>query len=197
MGKERLMSFNTMFPAFPEDQALTESFSDPRPLWSLDLAIELWLDAKFKRSSSMKTRKAYQDTLQEFRVVLQHVGLDLDSVASQSDKVAMQVTRDKVKQLAQVFAGFSKRGRQVRESTINHRLSVLSSFYAFCMRQEWLDYNPIEHLERSKVEPYAGVKSLDFDEVVATFGRFDLEKREDVRDSALLAVLFQTGRRAS
>ncbi len=169
---------DTTLPAFPGNQALSEPFTDPRPVWSLDLAIELWIDAKFKRSSSSKTRKAYQDTLQEFRAALHHIELDLDSVAAQSDKVMMQVTRDKVKQLAQVFAGFSKRpGRKVKESTINHRLSVLSSFYAFCIRQEWLDYNPIEHLERSNVEPYAGVKSLDFDEVVATFGRFDLRKR--------------------
>ena len=168
-----------------------------RPVWSLDLAIQLWLDAKFKRSGSDRTRRAYEVTLQEFRDALQFKGLDLDSVAAQDDKVMTQVTRDKVKQLAQVFAGFSKEGRQVRASTINTRLSVLSSFYGFCIRQEWLDYNPIEHLERSKVEPYAGVKSLDFDEVTATFDGFDMSRREDVRDSALLAVLLQTGRRAS
>jgi len=102
-----------------------------------------------------------------------------------------------VKQLAQVFAGFSKRGRQVKESTINHRLSVVSSFYAFCIRQEWLDYNPIEHLERSKVEAYSDAKALDFEDVAAMFDRFDLNKAEDVRDAALLAVALQTGRRVS
>src|SRR5712692_9748536 len=119
---------------FENEQAIATPSPPSRPVWELSLAIELWIDAKFKRSSSSKTRKAYQDTLQEFRAALQHIELDLDSVASQSDKVVMQVTRDKVKQLAQVFAGFSKRpGRKVKESTINHRLSVLSSFYAFCI----------------------------------------------------------------
>src|SRR2546421_850969 len=177
--------------------APTTPASDTCPVWSLDLAIELWLDAKFKRSSSPRTRHAYETTLQEFRAALQFRGLDLDNVQARDDKRAMQVTRDKVKQLAQVFAGISKRGRQVKESTINHRLSVVSSFYDFCIRQEWLDYNPIEHLERAKVETYAGVKSLDFDEVAATFARLDMSKLEDVRDNALLATLLQTGRRAS
>jgi integrase/recombinase XerD len=110
----------------------------------------------------------------------------------------MQVTRDKVKQLAQVFAGFSKHaGRQVKESTINHRLSVLSSFYGFCIKQEWLDYNPIEHLERAKVEPYADVRSLDFEEVAAAFDGLDMSKAADSRDSALLAILLETGHRGT
>ena len=74
---------------------------------------------------------------------------------------------------------------------------MVSSFYAFCIRQEWLDYNPIEHLERSKVEPYADVKSLDFDEVSAAFGRLDMSQAQDMRDSALLAILLETGHRAS
>ena len=33
-----------------------------------------------------------------------------------------------------------------KQSTMNHRYAVLSSFYAFCIKQEWLDYNPIDHL---------------------------------------------------
>ncbi len=180
------------------DQVLTMPTPPTRPTWSLDLAIELWLDAKEKHTHSTRTRHAYETTLAEFRAALRFHSLDLDSVAFQDDRQAMQVTRDKVKQLAQVFAGFSKRaGRQVKESTINHRMSVVSSFYGFCIRQEWLDYNPIEHLERSKVEAYAGVKSLDFEEVAATFGRFDASKVEDMRDCAMLAILLQTGRRAT
>jgi site-specific recombinase XerC len=126
---------------------------------------------------------------------LQSQGLDLDSVVTQDDNQAMQLQRDKVKQIAQLFAGFSKRGRQAKESTFNHRSAVLSSFYAFCIKQEWLDYKPIEHLERAKVEPYADVKSLDFDDVANMFDRFDMSKAEDVRDCALLAIGLQTGHR--
>ncbi len=183
---------------FEGEQALTIPAPPTRPIWSVDLAIELWLDAKFKRSGSARTRQTYADTLNEFRAALQFHNLDLDSHAIQDDKQVMQVTRDQVKHLAQVFAGFSKRaGHQVKESTVNQRLAVLSSFYAFCIRNEWLDYNPIEHLERAKVEPYADVKALDFEDIAAMFDRFDLSKLEDMRDAALLAIALQTGHRVS
>lgn len=191
-----------------DTRALTIVDSDPRaigaaepgiyhPAWSLELAIAQWLDAKHKRSQSARTRGAYAETLQAFRAALQSQGFDLDSVQSQADRQAMQVTRDKVKQLAQLFAGFSKRGGQVKQATINHRLAVLSSFYAFCIKQEWLDYNPIEHLERSKVEAYTDVKALPFDDIAAMFERFDMSKAEDVRDAALLAIALQTGHRVT
>lgn len=180
------------------DQAITLPAPDPRPVWSVDLAIRQWLDAKQKRTQSARTRDAYQETIEAFRSALQSQGLDLDSVQAQDDKVSMQMTRDQVKQIAQLFAGFSKRpGRQVKQSTINHRYATLSSFYAFCIKQEWLDYNPIEHLERAKVEPYADVKALDFDDVAAMFDRFDMSRPEHMRDAALLAVLLQTGRRVT
>jgi site-specific recombinase XerD len=156
-----------------------------------------WLDAIQKRTQSARTKETYQNTLQEFRAALQSQGLDLDSVAAQDDKQAMQINRDRVKQLAQLFAGFSKRGHQVKQSTLNHRYAVLSSFYAFCIKQEWLDYNPIEHLELAKVEPYADVKASDFEDIAAMFDRFDMSKAEDVRDYALLAIALQTGHRVS
>lgn len=179
------------------DQAITLPAPDSRPAWSVDLAIRQWLDAKQKRTQSARTRDAYEETIEAFRTALQSQGLDLDSVATQDDKVSMQMTRDRVKQIAQLFAGFSKRGRQVKQATINHRYATLSSFYAFCIKQEWLDYNPIEHLERAKVEPYADVKALDFDDVAAMFDRFDMSRPEHMRDAALLAVLLQTGRRVT
>src|SRR5947199_164246 len=62
---------------------------------------------------------------------------------------------------------------------------------------QWLDSTPIEHLERSKVEPYADVKALDFDDIAAMFERFDMSKPEDMRDCALLAIALQTGHRVS
>ena len=178
-------------------QAIASPVSDPRPVWSVDLAIMQWLDAKQKRTQSVRTKETYESTLKEFRAALQSQGLDLDSVAAQDDKRAMQLQRDKVKQIAQLFARFSKRGHQVKQSTFNHRYAVLSSFYAFCIKQEWLDYNPIDHLERAKVEPYADVKALDFDDVANMFDRFDMSKAEDMRDCALLAIALQTGHRVS
>ena len=169
-----------------------------RPVWSVDLAIKQWLDAKHKHTQSLRTYETYANTLQEFRAALQSQSLDLASVQVQDDKRAMQIMRDQVKQIAQLFAGFSKRpGRQVKPSTMNHRYAVLSSFYAFCIKQEWLDYNPIDHLERASVESYTDRKALDFDDVAAMFERFDMSKPEDMRDCALLAIALQTGHRVS
>lgn len=161
-------------------QAIGMHTPDPRPVWSVDLAIMQWLDAKQKRTQSARTKETYQKTLQEFREALQSQRLDLDSVAARDDKQAMQIVRD-----------------QVKQSTINHRYAVLSSFYAFCIKQEWLDYNPVDHLERAKVEPYTDHKSLDFEDVASMFDRFDMSKAEDIRDYALLAIALQTGHRVS
>jgi site-specific recombinase XerD len=192
------MNDETAIMPYTDTQALTSPIAVYRPIRSVDSAIKQWLDAKFKHTSSTRTIQAYASTLQEFRAALRFHSLDLDSVAAQDDKAMVQVTRDQVKQIAQVFAGFSKRaGHQVKESTINQRLAVLSSFYAFCMRHEWLDYNPIEHLERAKVEPYADVKALDFEEVAAMFERFDMSREDHMRDAALLAIALQTGHRVS
>ena len=49
---------------------------------AVELAIGAWLDAKSKRSGSVKTARAYQDTLSAFRKLLQAQGLDLDGHTS-------------------------------------------------------------------------------------------------------------------
>ncbi len=79
---------------------------------SLDLAISAWLDAKFHKSSSEKTRHAYTETIGKFRASLQRAGLDLDS------------DRAQVALMAQAFAGYSARGRVVSGATYNTRLAV-------------------------------------------------------------------------
>jgi site-specific recombinase XerD len=184
-------------PYICDGGTITASTLDDHPIWSVDLAIKQWLDAKFKHTQSQRTNEAYDKTITTFRAALQSQGLDLDSIQDKDKKQSMQITRDRVKQIAQLFASFSKRGRQVKQSTINHRYAVLSSFYGFCIKQEWLDYNPIDHLDRAKVQPYADVKSLPFEEVAAIFDRFDLSALSDLRDCALLAIGLQTGRRVS
>src|SRR5260370_31328721 len=85
---------------------------------NVDLAVYAWLDAKFHKSTSEKTRKAYTDTINQFRGLLSTQGLDLTSNPSAVGLVA------------QAFAGYSARGRQVAPATYNQRLAVLSSFYA-------------------------------------------------------------------
>ena len=179
---------NTDLVAYVSEQDITIA-APPSPL---DLAITAWLDAKFKHTQSTRTLGTYRDILAQFRAALQHEGLDLDSLDNQAD-------RDRVKQIAQAFASFSARGRAVSLATINNRYAALSSFYADAIKHEraGITYNPIEHLDRAKVEPFAGVQALDFDQIATAFEKLDMSRPEDVRDSALLMVLLETGHRAT
>src|SRR5260221_3954807 len=150
----------------------------------LDLAVAAWLDAKFYKSTSEKTRKAYTDTMKLFRAGLHCEGLDLDSKPGQ---VAL---------IAQAFAGFSARGRQVAPTTYNQRLAILSSFYEHARKRQVLVINPIDLIDRAKVQEYAGAQALDDETVKAQLATIDQGTLRGARDYALLSVLLQTARRA-
>lgn len=156
---------------------------------SLDLAVMAWLHAKFHKSTSEKTRKAYGDTINQFRTLLKQHNLDLNS---NPGAVAL---------VAQAFAGSSARGKQVTPATYNQRLAILSSFYAYAHKQGkeseiYLEHNPIERLDRAKVQEYAGAQPLDEMIVSDALASIDQSGRDGKRDYALLSILLQTGRRA-
>jgi integrase len=154
-----------------------------------DLAVFAWLDAKFHLSTSEKTRHAYTETIQQFRALLRTQGLDLESDASL------------VSVVAQAYAGQSRRGKQIAPATYNQRLAVLSSFYAYAHKQGassplYLEHNPIERLDRAKVQAYAGAQPLAGDIVADALAAIDQAEQAGKRDYALLSLLLQTGRRA-
>ncbi len=156
---------------------------------TIDLVVYAWLDAKFHKSGSEKTRKAYTDAINQFRGLLSSQGLDLDS-----DPAAVSLA-------AQVYAGFSARDRQVAPATRNQRLAVISSFYAYAHKQGpqsplYLEYNPIDSLERAKVQEYAGARALPDDVIAEALASINQRELAGQRDYALLSVLLQTGRRA-
>lgn len=154
---------------------------------SLDVLILGWLDAKFRRSNSKRTQDAYRDMLGQFRAALQHQGLDLDSKAdNELASIAL---------IAQAFAGFSARGKQVSPSTYNLRLSVVSSFYEYAIKQCVLIINPIARVERSKVQQYAKARALNNEDVTRMLLAIDKSSKQGKRDYALLTLLLQTGRR--
>lgn len=154
---------------------------------SLDVLILGWLDAKFRRSNSNRTQDAYRDMLGQFRAALQHQSLDLDSRAdNELASIAL---------IAQAFAGFSARGKQVSPSTYNLRLSVVSSFYEYAIKQCVLTTNPIARVERSKVQQYAKARALNNEDVTRMLLAIDRSSKQGKRDYALLTLLLQTGRR--
>jgi integrase/recombinase XerD len=156
-------------------------------LSSIDIVIVAWIDEKMKLSHSEKTKKAYTETLFSFRQWLQRQGLDLDSQGEENlTAIAL---------IAQAFAGSSTRGKSVSASTYNTRLAILSSFYEYAKGKRLVVANPIDGVQRGKVDAYGGSRSLEQENVRVGLSGIDTETLQGKRDKALLALFLQTGRR--
>jgi len=154
---------------------------------SLDVLIPGWLDAKFRKSNSTRTRDAYKSTLTKFRQGLLQAGIDLDSQGKQDiAQIAL---------LAQAFAGGSQKGKQIKPATYNLRLAIISSFYAYGMKQTALELNPIARVERAKTQRYASARALEAATVETKLAEIDRETLAGKRDYALLCIYLSTGRR--
>lgn len=155
----------------------------------LETLISGWLHEKLTaRSGSRRTYTAYQTTLAQFRTLLHAHGLDLDR-HELADLVQIEL-------LAQAFASSSVHpDRQVKPATQNQRLAILSSFYAYAQRKHALPINPIDHVARAKVQPYAESRALDTQDVANGLRAIDQTTQRGQRDYALLTVLLHTGRR--
>jgi site-specific recombinase XerD len=178
----------------PESTAVVVGSTGTR----LDLAISSWLHAKYQRSRSEKTRKAYVDTLTSFRAALQKLGLDLDSLDEQPlPHVDDLSERQILTATAEIFAAWSSRGKEVALTTINQRLSILSSFYEHALRHDYLDYNPIKRVDRAKVEQYSSSRAFESWDTKTALASIDTTMTYGKRDYAILAVMLATGRRVS
>ncbi len=152
---------------------------------SLDTVIAGWLHAK----NSERTRKAYAETLAQFRAMLQAKQLDLDA-PSEQDITAIAL-------IAQAYAKSSVTGKIVRPATIKQRCACLSSFYVYARRHHLLKENPIDLVDRPKVQAYASSQALDAGTTTEGLASIDRQSLLGKRDYALLAILLQTGRRLS
>lgn len=161
--------------------------NDPERLDRLNLLIQEWLLEKYRQTRSVKTRQTYQSTLQQYRAALQQQGLDLDSEADLPRLVST----------ARLFSVFSARGKDVSVATSNLRLSILSSFYEFAVRNDLLNVNPIDKIKRGKSQRYQGAHALQPEIVQARLRSIDTSTLDGQRDRALLLVYLQTCRRLS
>ena len=159
----------------------------------IDLAIAAWIDAKGRRSH--KTHVAYSSTITQFRAALRAKGLDLDTLAR--DDGCGRNQRRELTLIAQAFASFSARGKVVAPATFNQRLAILSSFYRYARARDFLEANPIDPIDRAKVQPYAKARALPPENTLAALKAIDRNTLLGARDYALLAVFLQTGRRLS
>lgn len=157
--------------------------------------VSAWLDAKRGRSGSTRTADSYASTLADARAALLVLGLDLDS---EPRAVALAL---------QAWAKTSKRGREVKPSTVAQRLAVVSSFYDYAVRRgvvPGLTSNPADLVDRPMVEAYADSKPLDPAAVRKVLGELRQESDSGgpgadraCRDLALLRVALSTGRRVA
>nr|MBF6615066.1 tyrosine-type recombinase/integrase [Chloroflexota bacterium] len=152
---------------------------------ALEVAILGWLDAKRGRSGSERTWRTYADTLTAFRGAISHEGLDLDGPPT---PVAL---------VAQAWAGKNEDDTTPAPTTYNQRLACVSSFYRYAHKQGILEHNPIERVERRRVQAYAGSKAMTSDHVKQALTSIDRSTPAGARDYALLMVYLQTGRRLS
>lgn len=155
--------------------------------YPIEFAISVWLDAKAKLSGSQRTERLYHDAIMSFRHALQRVGMDLNSAP-----------RD-VATVMQVWASKDSRGQKdVTASTFNQRLACISSFYTFVRKRQLLHTdNPVEMIERRKVQAYAGAAPLSKNHVAARLAEIDRSSLLGKRDYALLTTALGTARRLS
>jgi site-specific recombinase XerD len=168
--------------------ALVESVVTP----TLDQCIRLWLDAKFGKSKSEKTRKAYEDTLLSFKSELENVGVDLAGLP-----LPPQSKQVDIAPLAQIFASHSQNKDGVTSSTYNQRLAILSSFYKYAKMMNVLTSNPIERVEKRKRVIEHAARPLRVENVQKGLTQIDRSTLKGKRDYAILAVLLETGRRVN
>ena len=177
---------STIMSQEPDDVRTLATYEPPVKM-SLDQTIGTWIIAKKGRSKSVKTERAYIDTLTDFRATLQHAGLDLDAPASQ------------IAPLLQLWAAFSKKpgGGTVQPSTFNQRLAILSSFYQYAVRHEVLETNPAARIDQQKLVRKNAAHHLSSEEVKIGLARIDRKTLEGKRDYALLSLALATGKRVS
>jgi integrase/recombinase XerD len=153
---------------------------------SLELAIALWLEEKLQRSGSERTRRAYADTMTDFRRFLHRAGLELDGAT------------DVISDAAQAWlAQIPPSGKPLSPASRNVKLAILSSFYTFARRRRHLPgiENPIELVGRSRVESYAAAVPIERENMRRRLEAIDRSTPSGLRDYALILLGVTTGRR--
>lgn len=198
-------------PAFPPAPSLSviDTTTDQTPMVieaprckdgsTIEELIESWLKAKFARTQSPKTIRAYSEAITAFRTLLHRQGMDLVMYTNE-EITDYDVIRVRIAEAARDFAMRSRQANRptVSTNTRNLRLAALSSFYGYAERNVKIPFaNPIKIIERSPVEAYASAVALEEEDVREALRQIDTTTLIGKRDAALLQVLFNTGRRVS
>jgi integrase/recombinase XerC len=86
--------------------------------------------------------------------------------------------------------------KQIQKRTQVRRLSSLHSFFTFCVKKGWKENNPIETIERPKLDkrlPYC----LSYEELQRLFDQPDIGNYLGFRDRAIMELFYSSGLRVS
>lgn len=88
----------------------------------------------------------------------------------------------------------AKTGKLVSQSTINQRLSALSSFFAFAVSRGLLEVNPVDGVTRKAVSPYGKATWLDADakQDLQLLSVIDRSSQQGLRDRAIMLLFLTT-----
>lgn len=141
-----------------------------------DGLVERWKKDSAIRGMSSETIRGYSYEIQAFARFLQ--GCDL-----------LEVDKIKIKAYLE-----DQRSRGITTQTIRLRLAALSSFYEFCIFEELIDANPVieirrRYLSRYKIDGEKHTHKLISVEEAATL----INSLVDIRDKAIVTLLFKTG----
>ena len=173
-------------------RALWMSTEDP---WARCAAA--FLEAKARRTGSMQTREHYERTLRRF--------------AAACGSHPARIVPTEIQAFAQGPAHYRGRGGSVHvrpptPATIARRLAVLSSFYAFAMKQivghdasgrplSLCTYNPAAAVEGPRVDPYRQARGLSTAAARRLLAAIPRDTPIGLRDHAVLSFYLYTGRR--
>ncbi len=146
-----------------------------------------WLERKRSRSGSERTATIYERTVGGFFVACRKAPADV----LPQDVLAFATQPN------------GKNGKPVTQTTINHRIAVISSFYGFATRylvvhdgaaRPLAVFNPASALDRATVQAYARSKAGRLDDIRAQI-RLIPGDIAGLRDRALILCYLLTGRR--
>lgn len=169
-----------------QPQPSTALASSVRPVdWKQEA--EDWLN----NLRSVKTRKAYFDGWAVF-VAFVATAFPEDFASGVSPEAVAQRHVIGFKRHMETVAS-EKTGKPVSRSTMNQRLSALSSFFAWLVDRQLLEVNPVNGVKRQAVSPYGKATFLDADskQDIQLLEAVPSTSQQGLRDRAIL-LLFLT-----
>lgn len=118
----------------------------------------------------------------------------IDSFEKRSDGSNISIKMIEKKEIRQ-FLGFLTEQKKDRK-TIVRRLSSLRTFFKFCLKQKWIEKNPLEEIDSPKITKRLPV-SISYAEIQKLFDQPDTKSYLGLRDRTIMELFYSSGLRVS